>query len=160
MGQTAPVGRWTEWVTMSDFQDLLRTDATPGGAFFQTDASGAPSDFNENVVFYPEWDKTRKQTVNVQVSEASLEGTREAHGDGVVFERPEDRSLRETIVIDVPVSYGLEIREKQPKHRPDGFKVGGTDYVVKRIEGRDKDVVSVICVRREAQEERTKTRVG
>lgn len=136
----------------------MTADAAAGGVFLPLDDDGNPSDFNELVWFYPQWSENDKEQVNAVVVNDHLEGTREVHGDGVVFERPEDVALRESIVIECPAS--VNVRTEQTKENPDGFKVGDVMYVVKRITGRDDEMQSVLCIRRQPRDVRASRKHG
>lgn len=139
-------------------KELMAADALPGGVFLPLDDDDLPSDFNELVWFYPEWSEGNKVQINAVVVYDHLEGTREVHGDGVVFERSDDRSLRESIIIECQSS--VAVRTEQTKDNPDGFRVGEVMYVAKRILGKDADMQSVLCIRGQGQDVRTKRKLG
>jgi len=139
-------------------KELMTADAAPGGVFLPLDDADNPSDFNELVWFYPQWSEAHKVQINAVVVHDHLEGTREVHGDGVVFQRPEDLSLRESIIIECQASVG--VRTLQTTENPDGFKVGTTMYVVKRILGKDDDMQSVLCILRQPDKVRSRRKMG
>jgi hypothetical protein len=88
----------------------------------------------------------------------SLEGTREAKGDGVVFDRADGYANRESVILDMAASVAIE-DPPNPK-RPDMFLIGGEIFCVKRVMGRDDDMQTVLVVRRTDQLDRRQTRTG
>jgi hypothetical protein len=110
------------------------------------------------VWFYPKGDRNSATSVTVIPSEGSLEGTREAKGDGVVFDRADGYANRESVILDMAASVAIE-DPPNPK-RPDMFLIGGEIFCVKRVMGRDDDMQTVLVVRRTDQLDRRQTRTG
>jgi hypothetical protein len=141
-------------------REQIVEDATPGGALLPVDDDGNPSDFNQTIYYYPEADGEQKTTVNAIVSENSLEGSREAHGDGIVLNKPHGRAVRESISIWISNTTDITIRKVQPHKHPDCFQVDDEFYVVKRVLGRGIGFKKVICIRTEHASIRNYTRSG
>ena len=136
---------------MTSLRDLIAADMADGGVFFPKDSGGNPSGFNEDFLYYPAYDAANVETVNAVVDRRGLQGTREVRGDGVTFNRPEGKSVRQTAHIYVPIT--LNVREEQPNQDPDVFKDGtGMIWVVKRIVDHytyyDPDTSSMIGVQK------------
>jgi hypothetical protein len=82
-------------------------------------------------------------TFNGVVEPYDLEGTREAHGDGVVLERDAGRALRQSIRITCAASVALSDKQR----RQQVLKWGSDYYAVQRIIAKDDYFQIVICVR-------------
>ena len=110
------------------------------------------------VIFYPRGNRSAAMSVNVVVHEGALEGTREARGDGVVLDRADGYSLRESIILDMAASVAVE-NPPNPR-QPDMFLVSGEIFCAKRVMGRDDDMQSVLVVRRTDLLDRKQVRTG
>lgn len=147
---------------MSTFRDDLAADVTD--VFLPTDADGNSEEFNETVTFYPRWDTSRKQTLQALVTEDSLEGTREARGDGVVRNDRDGRRTRESAIFSVPQT--IEIQETQSNQFPDAFEdESGTLWKVQTVLGRDSltgilGLQDLLCVRVHDRTIRNESRSG
>lgn len=139
-------------------KDMMAADAQLGGVFFPVDEDGNPTEFNEIVTYYPEFDVDQAVSVNAVVIRDRLEGTNEVFGDGRTFNRDQGRGVRDSIVLEIPAS--INVRDVQPTDRPDAFKIGGETWIVKRIIGEDADMQSVLAVKATQQHERMQTRRG
>jgi hypothetical protein len=145
-------------------KDQIESDAAAGGVWLETDSDGDPSGFNEALTFYPEYDPGRKVTTQGIVVDDHLEGTREAHGDGVVRNDRDGRRIRQSVVIELPQTVDVQVR--QPSKRPDVFvDASGTVWQVKQILGQDpwartSGMQAVLCVRMEDGTVRSEARTG
>lgn len=71
------------------------------------------------------------------------EGRNQEEGDGVILEKRGGRRTRHIVVVECSVSVGID-----ETHDPPDMIRRGTEIVqVKRIIGRDADMMSVECVR-------------
>lgn len=141
---------------------MMQRDAVAGGVFFPVDSGENPSGFNAIVYFFPRGERGAKQEVPAIVDYDHLEGSREAHGDGVVLDRAEGLMVRESVVLEIPAS--VAVATDQLPESPDLFKIGtGEDaelYAVKRILAKDEYLQSVLCIRRQDIRTRYRTRQG
>lgn len=143
---------------MATLRSMMAADAVSGGAFLPNDSDGNPDGFNQTVYFYPRGNLGAKATVNAIVDQGHLEGTREALGDGVVLDRHEGRSVRESLVLEIPAAVGVATNQHHTD--VDLFKIGGEMYAVKRIVGRDDYMQAVLVVKRKDLETRQFNRNG
>ena len=144
---------------MATLKSMIASDAADGGVFLPKDSDGNATDFNELVTYYPRWDRYRKVTnVNCVVVRDNEEGTREVRGDGVVVNHRNGKNVRRSIMIEC--SAALDVRETQPDEAPDVFLIDGEYWPVKRIMGRDADLMTVLCIHNEDRDIRNRNRVG
>lgn len=143
---------------MSDLRDMLADDFSDGGVFFPTDSDDNPTGFNELVTFYPKYDRTQKQTLNVKVNRNALVGTREVRGDGVVLNHRNGRRTRQSITIKVLAA--VSVMQSQPSTNPDAFLVDGQIWFVKRIVKQTAYSKTLLCVQAGDSEIRNYERVG
>lgn len=146
----------------SNLRTLMEADTKQGGTFFHEDSLGNPDEMNTTVDFYPEYDKSQKVTgIRAHVFFEDYEGTREVQGDGVVFNKPEGRAIRQSIRLEIPAD--IKVRKIQPEgghDKPDAFKINGEVWVVKRVYEEDDYLQNVLCVRQHDSIERTRRRSG
>ena len=103
-------------------------------------------EFAGEATFYPKGMRTAATTVTCVITQDGLEGTREARGDGVTFDRKDGYSIRESVIVETPTT--VNVQEKPRPDSPDVLVVGGQSLYSKRVIGRDDDMVTVLFVRR------------
>ena len=98
------------------------------------------------------------ETFSAVVSRDAETGTNETHGDGVLRNNdPAGSGLRRSITLEVADTVGID----DTREPPDEIVLGDSTVVqVKRITGRDGDMMSVLCIRFSAQETRRGTKRG
>lgn len=103
-------------------------------------------EFAEDADFYPAGVAADKVNTTVIVHHDDKEGSREVPGDGRVLERDTGRKIRRSVQMDVPASLAVSDTREGDK---DMIKLttSGEIYYVKRIVGRDADVLTLLCVR-------------
>jgi hypothetical protein len=104
-------------------------------------------EFAETVTLYPRGDVASKVEFLGVVINDNLEGTREAHGDGVVLNHNAGIAIRESIRIECAASVDISAT-RRPQ---DLLKTeDGEMWVVKRVTGRDTDgMQTVLAAKRE-----------
>lgn len=115
---------------------------TAENVFLNTNAGPA-----QDIIFAPrgKWDEafiTRAVVIGDQ-----LQGSNEVQGDGVVLNKPDGSTERETIRVELCIK--LKIEAQDPIN-PDQIKVDGVIYAAKRVLGRDRGTQTVLFVRSKA----------
>ena len=135
-------------MTLSD--DIV-TDAS--SVFLDTD------DFAESIKFYKRGKRDTEETVTAIVNRDHEEGTREAHGDGVVNEEHRaGYALRKSLVIEVLAT--TDITDPPDDMAPDMWKIDNEMWASKRVLGRDDGLVGILVVRKDRVSSRGNPRSG
>lgn len=117
--------------------EIITADASD--VFLDTD------EFAESVVFYPGGESINSSTITAVVVWDDLEGTREAHGDGVVLEKDSGTAVRQSVKLEISVSVDAD----DTRRPADLFKLAdGTVVALKRILGKDGGMQTLLCTRR------------
>lgn len=127
------------------------SDAT--SVFLDTD------EFAESITFWPKGVIADAETITAVVNRDHEEGTREAHGDGVVNdEHMAGHKIRTSLVLEIAAT--VSINHPPGRFGPDLFKIDGETWALKRILGRDDGLVAILVVRTDKVTSRFNPRSG
>lgn len=117
-----------------------------------------PDRMGDEAYFYPGGVADRREAVNVIWDAAGLQGTNQEQGDSINLESDGGRRIRETVIIECPVTLDVD----DTRVPPDLFRLKDTNELaaVKRITGRDSALMSVLCVRTKELNTRRPSRRG
>ena len=116
-------------------------------------------EFAESISWYPKGVLGDLETITAIVTRDHEEGTREAHGDGVVNDEQEaGRTIRTSLVIEVLAT--VAITDPPEDMRPDLFAIDGKTWALKRVLGRDDGLQTLLVVRTDVVSKRFNPRSG
>ena len=121
---------------MTTLKEKMAADVA--SVFLDTDA------FADSITWYPQGDMNAGQTVAAIVDCDKVEGNNMVPGDGQVLHHERKKGLRLTGRVEI--SRSITITEA-PHPRPDKFGIDGKTWTVKRVEGYDDDMQTVVIVR-------------